>query len=79
MAEENSWKTDQQRWIPLSINGSHDNRNVVDHAMREARLRRLPVLAVSTWLQNLSEGMHHELDCRIACLREHAGTYIYTQ
>lgn len=55
----------------MSINVSYENRNVVDHAMREARLRYLPVLAVSTWSQNLSEGMHHELDRRVASLREH--------
>ncbi|WP_100467463.1 universal stress protein [Mycobacteroides abscessus] len=71
LAEGRSWKTAQQRWIAVSINGSSENRNVVDHAMREARLRYLPVLAVSTWPQNLSDGMHHELDRRVASLREH--------
>ncbi|SLI54411.1 Universal stress protein family [Mycobacteroides abscessus subsp. bolletii] len=71
LAEGRSWKTAKQKWIAVSINGSRDNRNVVDHAMREARLRRLPVLAVSTWPQKLPDGMHHELDRRVARLREH--------
>lgn len=69
-AEGRSWNNLSPRWIALSINGTEDNRHVADHAMREAHLRQLPVLAISTWSHHLAEGMPHELDRRIACLRE---------
>jgi len=65
-----SWNNLSQRWIALSINGTDDNHRVTNYAMREAHLRQLPVLAISPWSHNLTDGMRHELDRRIACLRE---------
>ncbi|QCH22587.1 universal stress protein [Mycobacteroides salmoniphilum] len=73
-----SWNASRQNWIAVCVNGSKDNRNVVDHAIREARLRQLPVLAISTWPLKLGEGMNHELERRVASLHEQYGdVHIY--
>ncbi|AMW18629.1 MULTISPECIES: universal stress protein [Mycobacteroides] len=69
-ADGRSWNTNRQNWIAVSVNGSKGNRNVIDHAIREARLRQLPVLAIGTWPHKLGEGMHHELERRVASLHE---------
>ena len=42
-----------------------DNESVIEHAMKEARLRNAPVLAVGVWEEDFGETPYDELDRRI--------------
>jgi len=52
-------------WVVVTLNDSPDNQKVVEHAMREASLRKAPVLAVDVQ----SSDTDHELDRRVGELR----------
>jgi len=57
-------------WLAVAVNGAQDTDTIIDHAIQEARLRSLPVLAVGTWQEDMGESLYEELDRRVACLRE---------
>ncbi len=52
-------------WVVVTLNDSPDNQKVVEHAMREASLRKSPVLAVEVQASDAD----HELDRRVGELR----------
>lgn len=65
-------------WITMSYNIFHTDEKVVEQAMAEARLRKLPVLAVTPWQEDLGGPPYDELDRRITALREkHDGVRVY--
>ncbi|MFA4081910.1 universal stress protein [Mycobacteroides salmoniphilum] len=57
-------------WIAVAVNGPQDTDTVIDHAVQEARLRHLPILAVGTWQEDMGASPYDELDRRVASLRE---------
>lgn len=61
---------DRTVWIAVAVNGPQDTDIVIDHAIQEARLRNLPVLAVGTWQEDMGQSPYQELDRRVAGLRE---------
>jgi nucleotide-binding universal stress UspA family protein len=52
-------------WIVVAVNDAPDRDTVIDQAMREAQLRKLPVLAIGTGPADATEGRFHELDNRL--------------
>jgi len=52
-------------WIVVEVSDAPDRDIVVDRAMREARLRKLPVLAIGTVPTDSSEVPSRELDNRL--------------
>ncbi|CAN5750020.1 universal stress protein [soil metagenome] len=53
-------------WIVVLVTDHPDNDLVVESAIREAQLRRAPVLAVEVWAEDLSETTYDELDRRMS-------------
>src|SRR6516225_6341808 len=52
-------------WIVVAVGDSAERDTVVDQAMREAQLRKLPVLAIATVPTDAAEAPSHELDNRL--------------
>jgi len=52
-------------WIVVEVGDASDRDIVVDQAMREAQLRKLPVLAIGTTHTRATEDLSHELDNRL--------------
>ena len=52
-------------WIVVAINDSPERDVVIDQAMREAELHKLPVLAIGTDRADGAEASAHELDNRL--------------
>jgi nucleotide-binding universal stress UspA family protein len=52
-------------WIVVEVNDAPDRDIVIGQAMREAQLRKLPVLAIGTVPTDSSEVLSHELDNRL--------------
>lgn len=52
-------------WIVVEVNDEPERDAVIDQAMREAHLRKLPVLAIGTVPADSSDTASHELDNRI--------------
>jgi nucleotide-binding universal stress UspA family protein len=52
-------------WIVVAVDGTPGCDIVVDQAMREAQLRKLPVLAVGTTQADTAEASSHELENRL--------------
>jgi len=52
-------------WIVVEVNDAPDRDIVIDQAMREAQLRKLPVLAIGTVPADASEMPSHRLDNRL--------------
>jgi nucleotide-binding universal stress UspA family protein len=52
-------------WIVVQVNDAPERDTVIDQAMREAQLRKLPVLAIGTVPADSSEVPPHELDNRL--------------
>jgi nucleotide-binding universal stress UspA family protein len=62
-------QSDQSRpninWIVVAVGDAAGRDSVVDQAMREAQLRKLPVLAIGATQANVAEASSHELDNRL--------------
>jgi hypothetical protein len=62
-------RPDQSRqdinWIVTAVGDAPDRDVVVDQAMREAQLHKLPVLAIGTTREDTAEAAAHELDNRL--------------
>ncbi len=52
-------------WIAVEVGDTPERDSVVDQAMREAQLRKLPVLAIGTTGADTPEARSHELDNRV--------------
>jgi nucleotide-binding universal stress UspA family protein len=52
-------------WIVVAVGDAPGRDTVVDQAMREAQLRKLPVLAISTTQADAAEAPSHELENRL--------------
>ncbi len=52
-------------WIVVAVGDSPERDTVVDQAMREAQLRKLPVLAIATVQADAADAPSHELDNRL--------------
>ncbi len=52
-------------WIVVIVNDHPDNDAVIECTLREAQLRRAPVLAVGAWAEDLGETTYDELDRRM--------------
>jgi nucleotide-binding universal stress UspA family protein len=52
--------------IVVAVSDSPGNDNVIEQAIKEAQLRRAPVLALGVWRQDLGEMRYDELDQRVA-------------
>lgn len=52
-------------WIVVQVNDAPERDTVIDQAMREAQLHKLPVLAIGTVPADSSEVPPHELDNRL--------------
>jgi nucleotide-binding universal stress UspA family protein len=52
-------------WIVVAVSDAPGSDVVVDQAMREAQLRKLPVLAIGTTHADAAEAVSHELDNRL--------------
>jgi nucleotide-binding universal stress UspA family protein len=52
-------------WIVVAVNDAPDRDIVIDQAMREAQLRKLPVLAIGTGPADASQEPSHELENRL--------------
>jgi nucleotide-binding universal stress UspA family protein len=57
--------------IVVAVNDSPGNDDVVEQAIREARLRHAPVLALDVWRQDLGEMPYEELDRRVQFWERH--------
>lgn len=52
-------------WVVVAVDNSPDRDLVVDQAMREAQLRKLPVLAIGTTEEEVAETVPDDLDSRL--------------
>ncbi len=52
-------------WIVVAVGDSPERDTVVDQAMREAQLRKLPVLAIATVQADAADAPSHELENRL--------------
>lgn len=52
-------------WIVVAVDDVPDRDTIVDQAMREAQLRKLPVLAIGTTRENTAAAAPDELDNRL--------------
>jgi nucleotide-binding universal stress UspA family protein len=63
------YQPDQPRedinWIVVAVGDAPDRDIVVDQAMREAQLHKLPVLAIGTTREDTAEAAVHELENRL--------------
>ncbi|WP_370331895.1 universal stress protein [Mycolicibacterium hippocampi] len=63
-------------WIVVGVNDEPDNSNVVEHALREAKLRDAPVLAIGEHKTHLGSG--EGLDAAVTKWRQcHPDVHIY--
>jgi nucleotide-binding universal stress UspA family protein len=65
-------------WIVVAVDDAPRRDTVVDQAMREAQLRKLPVLAIGTPQAGATEAPAHELDNRLWPWRQwYSDVHIY--
>jgi nucleotide-binding universal stress UspA family protein len=55
------WRSDR-RWIAVAVKARSDDEDIVVGAMREARLRHAPVVAVGLWQEDFGFTPYDELD-----------------
>ncbi|MBV8294790.1 MAG: universal stress protein, partial [Mycobacterium sp.] len=56
-------------WIVVAVGDAAERDTVVDQALKEAQLRKLPVLAIGAIQADAAEAPSHELDNRLWPLR----------
>ena len=65
-------------WVAVGVDDRAGNDVVVAHALREARLRHVPVLAVGAWSHVAGAVTYDELDHRVSgWRRDHPDVHIY--